>query len=75
MSTTELKEWLIEKIRDTEKELVPEEVSRLLEIESEAPDTYILSNGQKKAIDEARAKIRLGKFLTDAAANKEIDNQ
>lgn len=72
MSNIELKEKLIEKIKKTENNNLLGEAYRLLEMEMSDIEIYKLSNVQRKSIDEAKAQIKKGEFLTDANANKEI---
>jgi hypothetical protein len=73
MSTLELREKLIDKIQLTEDESILEEVYRVLELETSLLDTYILSSLEKREIELGRKDIREGRFLTDEAVNKEID--
>jgi tRNA A22 N-methylase len=73
MSTVELRKRLIDKIQTTKDERILEEAYRLLEIETEDIEIYILHDDQKKAISEARQQIKNGQFLTDEQANNEID--
>jgi 16S rRNA A1518/A1519 N6-dimethyltransferase RsmA/KsgA/DIM1 with predicted DNA glycosylase/AP lyase activity len=71
MSTTELKEKLIDKIQHTDDENILAEVNRLLGIESD--DVFIFSDAEKIKIKEARLQIKNGDFLTHDEANKEIE--
>jgi hypothetical protein len=73
MSTVELRKRLIEQIQKTENDQLLEEVYRLLDMEVEETEVYVLSNAQKDAIEESRQEIRQGKYLTDDQSNKEID--
>ena len=73
MSTIELRKLLIEKIQLTDDDKLLEEASRLLEVEIEESDVYILNDKQKEAIEEGRKQIINGEYLTDAESNKEID--
>lgn len=73
MSTAELRNRLIEKIKKTKDERILEEASRLLDLENEEIEVYKLKDAQKKAINESREQIKKGQFLTEEAANKEID--
>ena len=73
MSTVELRKRLIEQIEKTEDDYLLEEVYRLLNIEFEETGVYILSDAQRRAIDQARQEIKDGKYLTNDQANKEID--
>jgi predicted transcriptional regulator len=73
MSTTELRKLLIEKIQLTDDNKLLEEASRLLEVDIEEPDVYVLNDKQKQAIAEGRKEIINGAYLTDEESNKEID--
>lgn len=44
-----------------------------MDIEFTDVDIYKLSTAQKKAIEEAKAQIEKGDFLTDEEANAEIE--
>lgn len=73
MSSAELRNRLIEKIRKTQDEKILEEVYRLLELDNADLEIFKLNENQKKAISEAREQIKSGEFLTEEEANKEID--
>jgi predicted transcriptional regulator len=73
MSTIELRKLLIEKIQLTDDDKLLEEASRLLEVEIDESDVYILNDKQKEAIEEGRKQIAKGEYLTDEESNKEID--
>lgn len=73
MSTIELRKLLIEKIQLTNDDKLLEEASRLLEVDIEESEVYILNDKQKEAIEEARKQIIKGAYLTDEESNKEID--
>lgn len=73
MSTAELKNRLIEKIQNTQDGRILEEAYRLLDLENEDIDVFELNDAQKRAISEAREQIKNGQFLTEEAANQEID--
>ena len=73
MSTIELRKLLIEKIQLTDDDKLLEEASRLLEVEIDESDVYILNDKQKEAIEEGRKQIINGEYLTDEESNKEID--
>lgn len=60
MSTTELKEQLINKIRQTEDAGLLEEISMLIEMQ-ESDEVYELNAGQKEAIDKAQQESLQGK--------------
>jgi predicted transcriptional regulator len=73
MSTIELRKLLIEKIQVTDDDKLLEEASRLLEVDIDESDVYILNDKQKEAIEEGRKQIINGEYLTDEESNKEID--
>jgi hypothetical protein len=73
MSTIELRKLLIEKIQLTDDDKLLEEASRLIKVEIEESDAYILNDKQKEAIEEARKQIINGEYLTDQESNMEID--
>lgn len=73
MSTTELRKLLIEKIKRTDDDKLLEEAYRLLEVDIEESDVYVLNDKQNEAINEARKQINEGKYLTDEESNREID--
>ncbi len=73
MSTMELRKLLIEKIQVIDDDKLLEEAYRLLEVDIEESDVYILNDNQKEAIDEARKQITQGQYLTDEESNREID--
>ena len=73
MSTIELRKRLIEKIQLTDDDKLLEEASRLLEVEIEFPDFYIINDKQREAIEEGKNQIINGAYLSDEESNKEID--
>ncbi|MDQ3020614.1 MAG: hypothetical protein M3R36_08600 [Bacteroidota bacterium] len=73
MSTLELKQKIITRIRESQNPDLLKEVIRLLEIESEDIDVYNLSEEQRKGIDQAREEIKNGKFISNEQSDKEID--
>ena len=73
MSETGLKERLIDKIREIDDEDILAEAYRLLGMDPDLEEPFQLNNVQKAAVEEARAQIRNGKYLTNDQADKEID--
>ena len=72
MADDNLKEKLINKIKETDDPSILEEVSNLFELQE--PDTvYQVNDKQKKAIEEAKDQIKNKETLTDEQANKDID--
>lgn len=72
MSTIELRNIVIDKIRKIESEDLLNEVNRLIEIETSNIEVYKLTNEQKAAIEEAENQIKNGEFLTDEEATEDI---
>ena len=73
MSTVELKERLIEKIKETDNENILEEAFCLLDIEATDMSTYHFSDEERKEIDASKNQIVNGQYLTNKVVNKEID--
>jgi len=73
MSTTELREKLIEKIQLTNDESILTEINRVLDLETSLSEIYILSSFEKNEIELSRKEIQEGFFLTNDEVNKEID--
>ena len=73
MSTAELKVRLIKEITDSDNEELLKDVYRLLEIENDDSQPYLLNDEQLLIVAEAQAEVKAGKFLTDEEANREID--
>ena len=73
MSTLELKERLIEKIKATDNENILEEAYRLLDIEAVDMGIYHFSEEERNEINASKNQISNGQSLTNEAANKETD--
>lgn len=73
MSNTELKEKIISRIQESENRDLLKDVETLLNIESEDLEVYKLTDEQKKGIDEAKAEIQNGKFISGEDSDKEVD--
>ena len=73
MSIQELQELLIEKIRQTDDNVLLEEATRLLDIEIDDADVYVLSASEKADIDEARQQIKNKESFTHEEANQLIN--
>jgi hypothetical protein len=71
MSIVELQDKLIDKIRNTKDDYVLEEVYRLLVLESESEQVYLLTSEENRLIDISLKDIEDGNFLT----NEEVNNQ
>ena len=73
MSTTGLKERLINKIKSIDDEDILAEAYRLLGAGMDSEEPYMLNSEQKAAIGEAREQIRKGNYLTNHESDQEID--
>ncbi|HZW64351.1 MAG TPA: hypothetical protein VFF23_01595 [Hanamia sp.] len=73
MSTIELRNTIIDKIKKIDDEDLLNEVNRLIEIETSDIEIYKFSDEQKAAIEEAEGQINRGEFLTDEEATKDIE--
>ena len=72
MASTDIKEKLINKIKETNDPLLLEEVSALLELQ-ESESLYELNDAQKKGIEETRRQVQNRQTLTDEQADKDTD--
>jgi hypothetical protein len=61
------------KIQKIDNEILLEEASRLLGLETDDMEIYRLNPAQINVVNEAREQIKKGDFLTEDQANKEID--
>jgi hypothetical protein len=73
MSTLELRERLIDNIQKTEDKGIPEEILRLLKIQTKDTEIYTLREDQLMAVNEALEQVKNGQFFTEEQANNEID--
>ncbi len=73
MTEIELKKRLITRIKSLKDPLLLEEVSRLIEPGSAEDDIYILSEQQKKDIEEAQEQYKKGQFISNEDADKQTD--
>lgn len=73
MSTAELQKRLIDKIQKTENQPLLEEAFRLLQLESDDLEVYILTDDQKNIVQESRQQIKSGKYQSNDQVNNEID--
>jgi hypothetical protein len=69
MSTIELKEQLISKIKITNDDEVLENVLKLLEFETNKQEIYLLNDEQKMALKKAQAEYVNGDFYTVSEAD------
>lgn len=72
MSTSELKELLIDTIRNIEDAELLEDIYQLLCL-PESNTVYVFNDEERHAIKEAEEQIRNGDYLTNEEVDKEVD--
>jgi hypothetical protein len=72
MQASNIKNRLINKIKETNDPVILEEVSALLELQ-EPESVYEVNDAQKKKIEEAKQQVKNNQTLTDEQANKDTD--
>lgn len=72
MPELNIKETLINKIKETTDTSILEEAADIFEF-SEDKSIYKINAAQKKAIDEARVQITNKQTLTDEQSNNKVD--
>ena len=73
MSVAELKEMLIDQIKQSENEALLEDISRLIELQEDSKIVFTLTANQLSHIEEAEKQVRNGQLLTAEEADKDID--
>ena len=73
MSTQELQQKLIAKIKNTKQNYILEEVSRLLEFEETSGHIYNLNAEQQQLIDQSLKEIERGEYFTNEDVQKETE--
>lgn len=72
MTSVELRNKVISKIRQINDEEILKEIYKLLDDSLEETETILLSENHKNAIEIAKEQIEKGEFLSNEQANKEI---
>ncbi|HLN73539.1 MAG TPA: hypothetical protein VK205_09610 [Prolixibacteraceae bacterium] len=72
MTSIELKNKVISKIRQVNDDEILKEIYKLLDDSVEDSDIIMLSENHKNAIEVAKEQIENGEYLTNDQANKEI---
>lgn len=72
MSTQDIREKLINKIKETQDTLLLEEVSTLFEL-NESESIFQVNDVQRERIDEAIEQIKNKQILSNEQADKETD--
>ena len=70
MTTIELKKQIVSKLQTTNHSDVLEAMLRLLELESNETEVYVLNEHQEQAIEISRTQIKNGEFYTEEEADK-----
>ncbi len=73
MSTQELQDKLIAKIKITQENHILEDVYRLLEFEEDSNKIYKLNVEQEQYINESFEEIKRGEYFSDEDVQKETD--
>lgn len=73
MTSIELKNKIINKVRQVNDEEVLNEIYKLLDDSLEDTEIMMLSENHKNAIEVANEQIEKGEYLTNEQANKEMD--
>jgi hypothetical protein len=73
MKNTELKSKLLKEITKSEDYQILEEVYKLLKLGNDDFKTFNLSQEQKEDISFSQKQIKDGDFLTEEAANNDIE--
>ncbi|TAM95220.1 MAG: hypothetical protein EPN39_15700 [Chitinophagaceae bacterium] len=73
MTPIEIKQRLIDRIKETTDNSLLEELYRILSKENDDSTIYMLSEQQKVAIRESRKDIENGRVITHEQANTEIE--
>lgn len=73
MKTIEIRNKLIHEINLSNNKNLLEELYNYLNQENKTQNPYKLSKEQNAAIEEARAQIKKGSFLTNEQADQEIE--
>jgi hypothetical protein len=72
MPASDIKNRLINKIKETNDPVILEEVSALLALH-EPESVYEVSDAQKKKIEEAKEQVKKIQTLSDEQADKDTD--
>lgn len=70
MSTAELKNQIINKLNQINDEALLNDISRLIQMESEVEAVYKLSDDEKEAVELAFQDIDAGKTYSSSSANQ-----
>ena len=73
MTTLEIKNRLIKRIKSTENQDILQEIYRLLDFDQDDLAPLQLTKEQRIAVSKGQQDINKGKQLTDRIANSQID--
>lgn len=73
MTSIELKNKIINKVRQVNDEEVLNDIYKLLDDSMDDSEIMMLSENHKNAIEVAKRQIEKGEYLTNEQANQEMD--
>lgn len=73
MTTKDLKNRIMSKVKSLNNETLLREISKLLEIEEDLEEVYKISEEQLLVVEEGLEQLDKGQFLTHEEANAEIE--
>ncbi|MEO8887027.1 MAG: hypothetical protein ABI367_13260 [Mucilaginibacter sp.] len=73
MTAIELKEKLIEKIRNTDNIELLDHLSDVIEFESNIGEVHVMSPGEIEAVNDGLEQIKNGQWISHEEVNREID--
>lgn len=73
LTDTELKEKLIEKISNSDDLELLQQISRVLDLNTQIDDIYQMSKEETDAVNEGLDQIEKGLFLSHEESNKRVD--
>ena len=72
MTTLDIKNRLIKRIKSTENQDILQEIYRLLDFDQDDLEPLMLTKEQQVAVKKGLQDIKKGKYMTDRQANTEI---
>ncbi|HEY8658849.1 MAG TPA: hypothetical protein VIL78_07415 [Hanamia sp.] len=73
MTIIELKEKLIDKIRNTNDRELLNLIARAIQLEEQFEDIYVMSPGEIAAVEDGIKQIKNGQWVSHEEATKRID--
>lgn len=72
MTTIELKEKLIAKIRSTDDQQLLDHISEIIDLGTLTDGVYEMSPGEIEAVNEGLAQLDNGEWITNEEANRQV---